>query len=534
MKYEEIKKFDNLKNNYLINSILWFNGIKTIDDLKMLEQSDFPYRFNFADEFIAAINKCKNNNKKIVIIGDYDCDGVCATSILKIFLDALKIDNDFIIGDRVTDGYGMNNSLIDKAKQMNASLIITVDNGIKCKDEVIYAKSLGIDVIITDHHLPEDDYIPNCLIFNPHYKNDHLIFKDICGAFVITALIYDYLKSPNALIKSSKELMFELYELAALATIADLMPLYYFNRKLVIQLYKNINNSSIYNYGLKLLIETLLASNEITLPIVDDSLSFKVVPIINAPGRLKHASILVDLFTNPNSDIIDECLKINQKRKLESSIALSKLTIEDTNINVLFDDTIPEGILGIVASQIKEKTNKPTLVFTTGHNGTIKGSGRSIDGFHLLNALIDVFNRFDLALYYGGHEKALGLTLKDISAYKEFKQRVSNMPYETTEVIKYYIEANNYPSTIYNAVDSLKPYGQGFEKPLFHVKGFPINHKILKERHSSFQIINNNITYNFIYFNHIIENKELDVYFTVSRENFNNKEYYKCYVENAV
>lgn len=534
MKYEVIKKYDNLKNNDLLNSILWFNGIKTVDDLKKLEESDFPYRFNNADSFIDKINDCKKNNKKVIIIGDYDCDGVCATSILKIFLDSLKIKNDYIIGDRITDGYGMNSTLIDDAKKNNADLIITVDNGIKCKDEVEYAISLGIDVIVTDHHLPEDNYIPNCLIYNPHYKNEHLVFKDICGAFVITALIYDYLKSPNALIKSSRELMFELYELAALATIADMMPLYYFNRKLVFQLYKNINTSTFYNHGLKMLVERLISSNELSLPLDDEEISFKIVPIINAPGRLSKASILVSLFTNPNNDIINECIMINERRKLESRLALSKLKIEDTKINVLFDDTIPEGILGIVATQIKEKTNKPTIVFTTGKNGTVKGSGRSIEGFHLLNALIEIFNSYDLALYYGGHEKALGLTLKSLDAYREFKMRVSNMNYSTNEAVSYYIEAKTSPSTIYNAVDSLKPYGQGFNKPLFHIKGNPINIKILKEKHSSFQIISNNITYNFLYFNSIIESKELDVYFTVTKDFYNNKEYYKCFVENAL
>lgn len=530
MIYKEIEKYDNLKDNELFNSILWYNNIKTKSDLEKIEKSDFPFSLNNTEYFIKRINKAKENDEIICIIGDYDCDGVCATSILKLFLDSLKIKNIYIIGNRETDGYGMNNSLIDTAKSNNATLIITVDNGIKCYNEVSYANSLDIEVIVTDHHQPEKGYIPNTTIYNPHYNNEHLIFKDYCGAFVILTLIYNYLKSNESLIKSSKEFMYELYELAALATISDMMPLYYFNRKIVAQFIKNINSNNIYNLGIKMLIEYISKKEDIKTPFNSEMISLKIVPIINAPGRLSDANILVSLFIDPKIDIIEECIKINEDRKIKTRIAVSKLKTENTKVNILFDESIPEGIIGIVAAQIKEKTKKPTIILTQTKSGQIKGSGRSIEGFNLLNSISEILKQYDLATYYGGHEKALGLTLKNLDCLKTFKKLASNIPYQEIDEITYYIECKNPLNQIFEAIEMYNPYGQSFNKPIFHLYGKPINIKVLKEKHSSFTIYENGIYYNCILFNNIIEANNYDFYFSVSKEVFNNQVYYKCMI----
>ena len=177
MKYQEFtEEYENITNNDLLNKVLWFNGIKNKAEYQAIETNSFPFYFDNTEYFIDMINKHQNN--KIIIVGDYDCDGVCATSIMLIFLKKLGIDCDYIIGNRFIDGYGMNNDLIDKAIAKGASLLITVDNGIKCKDNVKYAKDKGLDIIVTDHHLPDSieetvEANSNWTAFQSFWNNGH-------------------------------------------------------------------------------------------------------------------------------------------------------------------------------------------------------------------------------------------------------------------------------------------------------------------------------------------------------------------------
>lgn len=524
MKYQEFtEEYENITNNDLLNKVLWFNGIKTKSEYQAIETNSFPFYFDNTEYFIDMINK--HQNDKIIIVGDYDCDGVCATSIMLIFLKKLGIDCDYIIGNRFIDGYGMNNDLIDKAIAKGASLLITVDNGIKCKDNVKYAKDKGLDIIVTDHHLPDLDSIPDCMIYNPHY-NTNLPFKDVCGAFVAFMLVFGYYKSNKAIASLEINDIQEFYELAAIATIGDVMPLYNINRLIVKSLVKKINTNRLISLPLNRLI---IDAKDISS---STDLAFKIVPILNAPGRIQSAEAAVDFLTGKEFSL-DILISLNEKRKKITKESLELLTIDDENINVIYHENLNEGIIGILAGSIKEKTNKPTFVFTNGENGEIKGSGRSVEGFNILIEAEKIIKENDLALGYGGHEGAMGITLKNMESFYSFKKIINDIfkNFKIEPVIPYI----KYPNISFEEgsklLNTLEPFGQGLNIPLFMIEGTPINNRILKEAHTSFSI-KNSFRYDFIYFNHIVSNEQR-FYFTITESLYNNRITYKGNVKDS-
>lgn len=512
MKYIEfIEKYESITNNELIDKILWMNGIKNIHDYKKINTSSFPFYFSNQKIFNDYINKHSN----ITIIGDYDCDGVCATTIMMKFLTALNKNCNYIIGDRFIDGYGMNNNLVDKAKALGTDLIITVDNGIKCKDSVGYAKTLGMDVLVTDHHEVEESMIPECEIFNPHYKCD-FEFEEICGAFVALMLIIGYNQEYNFF---AKDFIYELYELAAIATIGDVMPLYDINRKIVTMLTNRIANDVVQNEGLKKLIYAAKANSAVDL-------AYNVVPIINAPGRIDKANIIIDILIGKNNDITT-AIELNNLRKELTKKGLEKIIPEDEKINVLFIPNLNEGILGILAGNIKEKTNKPTFIFTNGDKEEIKGSGRSVAGFNILNATEKIIKNNNLFTQYGGHEGAMGLTLKNIDAFYQFKKLINKENKDAIfEATTNYITLPFSIKEASKAISMLEPIGQGLSIPLLKIEGKPCNIKIINDLHTQFQIKTTWGYESFIAFNKIIQ-KETSFYFTINKSEYMGKEYYK-------
>ncbi len=526
MQYKLInKKFESILNDDILDEILWYNNISNNYEYKALMTNDFPFNFENFDAFVNKINAHKND--VVTVIGDYDCDGCCATALMMKFLRKLNIKSEFIIGDRIKDGYGMNNNLIDKAINKNTKLIITVDNGIKCKESVDYALSKGIDVIVTDHHQVENALLPNTCIYNPHHENKHLNFKDICGAFVAFVLIYNYSKSSERLCDFDKEFLTEGYELSALATIGDVMPLTNINRKIVTFLIKQINTNHLVNKGIKSLLNTLKISN-----VTAKDLAFKIVPIINAAGRLDSSEIVCELLLD--NENINECISLNEKRKqLTKEYSQQLKTNSNCKVNICFIEDINEGIIGILAGILKEKTNKPSFVFTSDIDGSIKGSGRSIDGYNILIESEKVFSQNDIVLKYGGHEGAIGLTIKDIQSLKTFDDEINkNFNLEVKEPVIDCLEYH-YSSfkDVYEKIHSLEPFGQAFTLPYYYIKGTPINIKIIKDIHSSFQLIVNSITYDFMCFNKVITN-ECEFVFEIEKSYFNNRCYYKGYVKN--
>ena len=502
MNYIEFEAKNRIVNDDLLNKILNYNNIF---DLDLLNKTDYPYNYENINEFINLIDKHKN----ISIIGDYDCDGICATAIMYLFLKRLGKEVYYIIGNRSIDGYGINLNLINQAINNNSKLIITVDNGINAVDEVEYAKSKGLDIIITDHHLSSGTF-PNTLVFNPHYDKN-IKFSEVCGAFVAFSIVHAYFRYKNSV---DKTFLTNLYELSALATIADVMPLYDINRIIVKNIIKSINYNKICNKGIKLLCKKLInTTNEITAM----DLSFSLIPVINASGRLDDASFVVDLFIgNETEELVDEIIRINEKRKNLTNEAFSNIRLDlNEHIHVCLLEDINEGLLGILSGKILNMTKKPTFVFTT-TTDLIKGSGRSLENFDLHSAISQMNINFNS---FGGHKRAVGISFTNMDDYKLFKKEVQS--FSVPEAITYYITYNYKSfSDVYKIIRTLEPLGEGLKIPYFYLEGEVSDIKIINSKHTSFRILINNKFERLIVYNMILESGLYRLLFEIKNTNY--------------
>ena len=503
MEYLEYKSKNVIVDNELLNKILDFNNIT---DIKLLNESNYPYEYNNTLEFIQMVDKHKN----ISIIGDYDCDGICATAIMYIFLKRLGKDVNYVIGNRVIDGYGMNENLINNCINNNSTLIITVDNGINSYNEVEYAKSKNIDVIVTDHHLQTGEF-PNCLCFNPHY-DDNVVFKDVCGAFVAFTLVHSYFRHKNSIDKS---FLNNLYELAALATIADVMPLYDINRLIVNSLIKDINQKKVSNMGIKMLCDYFRFGRMNQITALD--ISFTIVPVINASGRLDDASFVVSLFNgNETPELVDEVIRINEKRKSLTNEAFELVKLDyNEKIYVCFIENISEGLLGILSGKILNQTKKPTFVFTK-TNDLIKGSGRSLENFDLHENIRNMDVEFNS---FGGHKRAIGLSFLSMDEFYKFKRLVQN--FSVSNPITYYI-TYKYGSfyDVYKLISRLEPLGEGLKIPYFYIKSEIKDIRIINNRHTSFRININNRYEKFIAYNRVLDGGCYEILFELKSNEY--------------
>lgn len=497
MNYVEFIAKNRIVNDDLLNKILNYNNIY---DLDLLNKTSYPYDYKNIDEFIKMIDKYNN----ITIIGDYDCDGICATAIMYLFLKRLGKEVFYIIGNRTIDGYGMNSNLINQAINNKSKLIITVDNGINAVEEVEYAKNNGLEVIVTDHHLTSGDF-PNCLYFNPHYE-DNIKFKDVCGAFVAFSLVHSYFRHKNSV---DKTFLTNLYELSALATIADVMPLYDINRIIVSNLVKSINYNKLMNKGIKMLVDRMDKNNQ---PVTAMDLSFSIVPIINASGRLDDAGFVVNLFTgNESKELIDEIISINERRKNLTNEAFSNIRLDlNENIYVCLLENINEGLLGILSGKILNQTKKPTFVFTT-TNDLIKGSGRSLENFDLHQNISNMNMEFNS---FGGHKRAVGISFTSMDDFLKFKKEVQlfSVPEAVTYYIKYEYKSFN---DVFKTIRSLEPIGEGLKIPYFFISTEIRDIKIINSKHTSFRVFINNKFERFIAYNTVLESGLYNILFEI-------------------
>lgn len=396
--------------DYLISK-----GITDIDSAERFLQPKLSHMydcFSFRNmkKAVERIRNAVDNNEKVVIYADYDCDGVCAAVILYKTLKYLGGDVRVFIPNRFSDGYGMNIDAVKRLAEDKTDLIITVDNGITAIEEIKLASSFGIDVILTDHHEPLTE-LPNAhALIDPKCSNDAYPFDEICGATVA-------LKLSEALGVESEALHNELIVFAAVATIADLVPLIDENRTIA---YLGLNIiSENYNLGLTKLIEKCALNNINNISASD--VSFKIAPRINACGRLLSADYAFELFTTDDAERIDELAKLlddtnEERKKIEEDICsqAENYLLENSLLatqKVLF---IPiqgghEGVNGIAAGKICEKYARPVIVGSIS-DGIVKASARSIPGFNIHEALMSCF-----ALYikFGGHSQAAGFTITE-------------------------------------------------------------------------------------------------------------------------
>lgn len=428
-----------------------------------VDPMDFPDMYNA----VRRIRKALDGFERIAVYGDYDCDGVTATTLLYSYLEMQGADVLYFVPNRHTDGYGLNYAAIDNMSRMGAKLIITVDNGISAVEEAKYIKELEMDMIVTDHHLPGEVLPDAVAVVDPHREDCILGFKDYAGVGVAYKLIC-------ALEGEENEVTESFLDLAAIGTVADVMPLYGENREIVRRGIGLINDSD--RIGLQALIEAAGLSEKI---IKSGSVAFGISPRINAAGRIGSAERAIQLLLCDDYDEAAELAnEINEdnaeRQRIEQDILNDALCqIEEnpdwqySNVLVVSGEGWHDGVIGIVASRLVELYGKPTVVITV-DGDEAKGSGRSIEGFNLYEALCHCS---DVLTHYGGHTLAAGLGL-DSGRIDEFRKSVNaygdtvDMPFPV-QTIDFKINPSCVNTDLLDTIDMLEPFGAGNAQPVF-------------------------------------------------------------------
>ena len=441
--------------------------------------------------------------KKIVIIGDYDCDGATAVSVGILGLQALGAFNvSYLIPDRDKDGYGLSPQLVDRAAAAGAELIITVDNGISSVAAVEHAKTLGIEAVVTDHHLPGDE-IPDTLVVNPNQRGDTFPSKSLAGVgviFYVLIAVRSALRAKGAYPNGKQPNLQHLIDLVALGTVADVVPLDRNNRILVSKGLDSIRAGKM-QPGVSAL---LSVAGKNAHRISANDLGYILGPRINAAGRLDSINKGVECLTSYDYNTAlfyaKELDQINAERRnrevsmqSDAILSLQTISVDDSNSIVLKGDDWHAGIIGLGASRIKEQTYRPVIAFAPSEeNGehVLKGSGRSIPGIHLRDALDRVSKLSPgLILKFGGHAMAAGLTIRK-DAFDEFKELFARAVKELSDpemferniVTDGELRASDFNIELVEAIRK-HVWGQAFPEPLFANQFKVLSQRVLKDQH---------------------------------------------------
>ena len=457
------------------------------------DSSDFydPHLLKDVEKLTDILIEKFKENKTIRIIGDYDIDGVMSSYILKVGLGKFSNKVSVRIPDRKKDGYGLNMNLINSAYEDGVDTIITCDNGIAAIDEIAHAKELKMTVLVTDHHeIPykiEDNQKISLrskadAIVNPHQEDCKYPNKKLCGAAVAWKVICVLYEKMGL----SKEESDELIEMAAFATVGDVMDLIGENRIIVKEGLKRIKNTK--NIGMK----ALIAACGIDIEQINAfHFGFVLGPCINASGRLETAIRALELFLSDNAlqakTIAEELVALNEERKELTvkgteealEIASSKEYQNDT-VLVLYLPNVPESIVGIIAGRVRESQYKPVFVLTKGEEFA-KGSGRSIEEYSMFDEMCkcrELFTKF------GGHPMAAGLSMEE-SKIEEFRKKINEIsPLEKEKLtekvhVDFYMPVDYVTMDLVRQLDVLAPFGKANEKPMFVDKNLRIKRMII-------------------------------------------------------
>ena len=459
-KVLDVNGYEELMNKHHISSLLAKVLINRRIPFtnKIIEKKSYEYKN--MDKVVGMILKAINDNKKIVVYGDYDVDGICSVSILKRTFDLLNYNIGYYVPNRYEDGYGLN---IDKVHQFNEkgySLIICVDNGIKAFDAIKEARNLQIDVIVLDHHQKEDELPEFNLYLHPEYSA--FSNYNMCGASIC------YHLSKALLAKEDEKCL----ALAGIATIGDVMPLVDQNKYIVSKALEYLNKKKY------LAIDMLnIDSKKYT----ETMLSMQIVPRINSIGRICKGIIINNLVKYLTCDDEKEIIKFakfieetNNKRKIMSEEFFKKIDKGSYSDKIIIesDDELLEGLNGIIAGKLSEKYNLPCIVFSLDETKeNYKGSARSVEGLNI----VELFSKNEYIKVYGGHEGAAGLTVAK-EDFDKFKETIINecKNNEYKDKILDVIEVSIEELTLKQYEDLLKiaPYGEENEMPLFLLKDY--------------------------------------------------------------
>ena len=528
-----------LKVNEVICKILVQRGFDTFNKAKSFfrpQLSDLlnPWMMKDMEKAVDRILKAIKENERILIYGDYDVDGTTAVASMYQFITQFYPNVEFYIPHRYREGYGVSKEGIDYAKTKDLTLVISLDCGIKSIDLIAYAKSLNIDFIICDHHLPDNQLPPAIAILNPKQKGCEYPFKELCGCgvgFKLMTALAQKLNLPD-------ESYLCYLDLLATAIAADIVPMTGENRVMAYYGLQRVNTNPC--NGIKALMQLAGAQKEMFIT----NLVFIIAPRVNAAGRMDDARKAVKLFIEKDCD---KALKFAEmlhtdntdRRTADMAIteeALALIEEDELMINrkstVVYQEHWHKGVVGIVASRLIESYYRPTVVLT--RSGEIAaGSARSVPGFNLYEAIHACKEHL---LGYGGHFAAAGMTLlpENVGAFiNKFEQVVS----ETISpdslapllIIDAEVSFTDLTFSFYKILHQMEPYGPENMRPVFMVRNVMDtgNSKLIKEQHIKFCLKQHNCRFKGIGFNlaekfHLIESKRpLDVVFTLEENEWN-------------
>ena len=472
---------ENLKISSPLALIMAKRGIKEEDAKRFfhpqLTELHDPFLMKDMDKAVERLNAAMGRKERIMVYGDYDVDGCTAVALVYKFLQQYYSNIDYYIPDRYDEGYGVSRKGIDYAKETGVTLIIILDCGIKAIEEIQYAKSLGIDFIICDHHVPDDVMPPAVAILNPKRADDNYPFKHLCGCGVGFKLMQAFAKN-NGIPFS---MLIPLLDFCAVSIAADIVPVTGENRIIAYHGLKQLNQNP--NIGLKAIID-ICGLNGRTLSMSD--IIFKIGPRINASGRMENGRESVDLLVEKDfASAIDKAKHINeyneQRKDIDKQMTeeanqiVSRLESQQKHSSiVLYDENWKKGVIGIVASRLTEIYIRPTVVLTK--DGDIAtGSARSVAGFDIYSAIKSCR---DILMNFGGHTYAAGLTLRwdDVKLFRERFQKYvdEHIRPEHTEAalaIDAMIDFKEITKKMHAELKKFGPFGPGNPKPLFCTTG---------------------------------------------------------------
>ncbi|MBQ3417850.1 MAG: single-stranded-DNA-specific exonuclease RecJ [Ruminococcus sp.] len=465
----------------VLATLLTIRGITAENDIRdFLYCEDLsldPLSIKDMDKAVERITSAVENGEKICIYGDFDADGITSTALLYSYLCDIGADVMYYIPIREDEGYGMNTTAVEKLYHRGVRLIITVDNGIAAASEIAYAGTLGIDVVVTDHHTPPETLPEACAVVNPHRPDDKCSFKELCGVGVVFKLV----QAIEGEYCDTDALLENYSDLAALGTVADLMPLVGENRALVKNGLRYINHRD--RIGIAAIIENAgLSGKNITA----GHISFAIGPRINAVGRLGPSKSSVELLLTEDeeyaAEIAEELTQDNIRRQtIEREILedIDRMVKRDPSlvqkrVIVIAKEGWHKGVVGIVASRLKEIYLKPAIVISV-DDDICRGSGRSVKGFALNQA---VASCEEYLVQYGGHPMACGLSLKreNLDVFCE----AVNAYAKDVGIPEQYLELDcklnpaGIDAGVVRTLSQLEPYGMGNPQPLFGLYGMTL------------------------------------------------------------
>ena len=508
------EKIKELQEKYNINSLLATILVnRNIIEEKQVEIFLNPTRKDFHDPYempdmeiaVDRIIKAINNKEKIIIYGDYDVDGITSITVLKRFLKDRGIEADSYIPNRLEEGYGLNKGAVEKIAEKEYKLMITVDCGISAIEEIEYANKLGIETIVTDHH-EVGEKLPNAIaVVDCKRKDNTYPFRELAGVGVV----FKFIQAIAQKLGIDENECLKYLDIVCLGTISDIVPLVDENRVIAKLGLKLVSVTR--NLGLR----SILNSSGYT-KVDSNTISFGVAPRINACGRMGHAQEALKLFLSQDKEEVNELTKklndYNKKRQdIEKEIfnnaieQIEQQREKERNTIVLGGENWHHGVIGIVASKITEMFFKPSILLC--FEGEIgKGSGRSIPGFDLYEALTKCTNEIEK---FGGHSMAVGITIKKEN-FEQFKQRFEEIAKEekVEEIVPVIqidakININEINKEMIESLKNLEPFGEGNKMPIFAFKNLKIDSiRALSEgKHLKLTLKENNYIINAIGFN---------------------------------